>query len=471
MAATISSTDVHKIQRHNVGNMPDMITDLPEGILLHILSLLPTKDAVRTSILSNKWRHLWTHLSVFRFVTDRPRYESSHQNQNTANCLLDLVGRLLHKSNRVERLSVEIFRITIDEDKVISLISSASKHKLQYLRLSLGDRNDKFVLPHSFSTFGSLNELWLGLQFTLHIPSGIRFPNLKRLTVSNVTFANEKSVQQLFSGCTILQDLNLDGCYWKNLMHISIAIPTLKQLSIHFDFFSVDFDHDMTLKIDAVNLLSLRCSCNPIIEFIPVNLTSLVDAYLDIGHIYVPNKPYAAQCAIQLFSGLSSVKSLELFYETLECLSHTKDTIHLLPIFHNLTHLEVTSGNPENPNEVLMDILQKTPKLEVLEIPGVVLNYLDGEDLILNSVPRCFESSLNRLHFLNFYGNEYEIQFVTSILKNAPYLLEVDIHCSRHLLADVDQMNDVWSQLEDVAPESCVVQFFNSYLESSDDEA
>ncbi|XP_058730471.1 F-box/LRR-repeat protein At4g14103-like isoform X4 [Vicia villosa] len=467
MAATISSTDVHKIQRHNVGNT-DMITDLPEGILLHILSLLPTKDAVRTSILANKWRHLWTYLTAFHFRTGLD--ESRHQNpKNTANSLLDLVGRLLHKSNCVERLRVQIFKTMIDTDKVTSLISSAAKRRVQCLELSLGHPNDNFVLPHSFSTFESLNELRLGLKFTLHVPNGIRFPNLKKLVVSNVTFSNENSFQQLLSGCSDLQELDLRNCYWENIMHINVAISTLRKLRIHFDLFSANYVHDMTLKIDAVNLLCLSCTCNLAIEFIPVNLTSVVIALIDLGYDDPPNKPYAAQCAFDLLSGLSNVKSLKLYNNTLECLYHSKDTIHLLPIFHNLTILEVFSGNPENPNEVLMDILQKTPKLEVLEIPGVVLNYLDGD--YLNSVPCCFKSSLSRLCLLNFYGNEYEIQFLTFILQNAPYLVEIKIHCSRQLFADTEKLTNVCNQLEDVGLESCFIKFLHSYYEDSDCES
>ncbi|XP_058733719.1 F-box protein At4g22280-like [Vicia villosa] len=469
MAATISSTDAHKIQRHNVGNTY-MITDLPEDILLHILSLLPTKDAVRTSVLSNRWRHLWTYLTVFHF--DTGLYESNHPNsKNTANCLLDLVGRLLRKSNHVERLGVEILETVVDRNKVHSLISSAAKHRVQYLELSLGDRNDKFVLPRSFSTFQSLSELHLGLMFTLHIPSGIRFPNLKKLVVSDVTFSNENSVQQLFSGCPILQELDLCNCYWKSIEHINVAISTLGKLTIEFDDFSVNYDHDMTLTIDAENLLSLTCDCNPAIEIIPVNLTSIVDALIDIGYDNDDTPTYdVADCSYDLLSGLGSVKFLYVHHDTLECLYYTEDNLHLLPTFHHLTHLVVDSESPEYTNEVLMDILRKTPKLEFLEIPGVVLNYLDGEDQILNSLPCCFNTSLSSLCFLYFYGDEYEIKFVKFILENAPHLVEMNIHCSRHLLADTEKVTAIRDQLEDVGLESCVIKFLNHDYEDSDDD-
>ncbi|XP_059658876.1 putative F-box/FBD/LRR-repeat protein At3g59240 [Cornus florida] len=45
----------------------DMISNLPASLIGHILSFLPTKNAVATSVLSTKWKFLWTSITNLDF--------------------------------------------------------------------------------------------------------------------------------------------------------------------------------------------------------------------------------------------------------------------------------------------------------------------------------------------------------------------------------------------------------------------
>ncbi|KAM7467311.1 hypothetical protein LguiB_014873 [Lonicera macranthoides] len=54
------SNKLQKCSRSRRPSMADRISELPEGILVNIVSLLTIEEAARTSILSHGWKKLWT---------------------------------------------------------------------------------------------------------------------------------------------------------------------------------------------------------------------------------------------------------------------------------------------------------------------------------------------------------------------------------------------------------------------------
>jgi hypothetical protein len=52
-------------QNYNDDENKDILSNLPECVLLHILSFLSTKHTVQTCILSIRWKNLWKRVPAF----------------------------------------------------------------------------------------------------------------------------------------------------------------------------------------------------------------------------------------------------------------------------------------------------------------------------------------------------------------------------------------------------------------------
>lgn len=86
-----------------------IISKLHDSILHYILSFHSTKDAVRTSILSTKWRYLWTGVSNFDF-NDSSNWKIYDETSELGTCLLKLVDRvLLHDVAQIQKLRLPFF--------------------------------------------------------------------------------------------------------------------------------------------------------------------------------------------------------------------------------------------------------------------------------------------------------------------------------------------------------------------------
>jgi hypothetical protein len=58
----------------------DIISELPDPILCHILSFLPTKQAATTSVLSKRWKTLWLSILALDFDDETFKvYDSFHK--------------------------------------------------------------------------------------------------------------------------------------------------------------------------------------------------------------------------------------------------------------------------------------------------------------------------------------------------------------------------------------------------------
>ncbi|KAL4354367.1 hypothetical protein GQ457_06G020620 [Hibiscus cannabinus] len=344
------------------------INDLPDSILIHILSFLSTKVAARTSILSSRWRNLFTLVPNLNFelVEEYPSWWKGRKslNSSTINSFRCFVDRVL------------FFHDTIDLDKF-----------LLKFRLKGGKTVDSSSAYRWIS--GALERL------VLNVPEDIHFPNLKTLHLKSVKFFDDNSVKSLFSNSSSLEDVVIEKCSFKYVQSFSISHPWLKSLAI---IHSCDSSH-CWLVIDTPYLSDFKYIGHVVAGFSLKNQESLVSA--DIQFLFEDKDLQAdARHATSIFRQIYNVRSLVMSPYSLELLSSSEP----LPAFPTLVELEIPYNKVEQLNSMdngLEALLPHCPELENLAFPQDVLKSLPEE------VPSCLLFKVKVIEISNFkYGRD-----------------------------------------------------------------
>ncbi|MBA0764539.1 hypothetical protein Gotri_013885, partial [Gossypium trilobum] len=232
----------------------DRISNFPDHIRCHILSFLPIKAAVRTSIISTKWRYLFASISTIEI----DRYLLRGLTHRNVDSFKNFVDRLLKLPDQV---SLDCFRLCDgiscndgDHDFDVSgWICAALRRGVKEIVLELHNLGD---VPPVLFTCHSLVTLRLdarGLGSEIKVPSDVCLGNLKTLQLRDSEFVGD-SIHRLISNCHVLEDLAFIECDFEYLREVNIQSPSLKRLVLVFDlgvFGSIDY----VVVINAPNLV------------------------------------------------------------------------------------------------------------------------------------------------------------------------------------------------------------------------
>ncbi|KAK3432011.1 hypothetical protein EUGRSUZ_E04094 [Eucalyptus grandis] len=422
-----SSTLVHKVEFLNLNgdrsvNSCKQLCDLPDAILLQILSLLPTEDVVRTSVLSRRWEYLWTSIPSLVF---REEYKENHR------------GRILFR-NFVERAlllrglsPMKVFSLSCvvdseeyfngNESRVNTWITAAIGHNVQDLCLYLefGHPCTAYKIPRCIFRCGTLRELHLQMKHDLKLPSIICLPNLKVLILVDVPFGDDKSLEKLLS-CPSLEKLSLENCKWDlevleisapNLLHLNIVEYSSFsdigscQVRIHGTFIK-SFDYYGDLHYDDVVLTSP---------------SSLVEASIQV------HQPFSqvTDHLCNFMKCLSNVKQLAFSIRSLEDMVEGEEILNSFPVFHSLTELELTDPDVRLESRALLLLLSKCPILRSLRFSGGVYTDSKRNDRILDPKPTCFTASLKEIKINCFNKTGCEMLAVRNLVIAAQVLDKV----------------------------------------------
>ncbi|OMO74046.1 hypothetical protein COLO4_26739 [Corchorus olitorius] len=342
----------------------DRLSGLPDSILCHILSFLPTKYAVRSSVLSTRWRYLSTLVHNLDF-----QGKNSH-------AFINFVDRVLFLHDAA--VSIQKFHLNIYPDqrnlyenvcarRICGWITYALNRLVQQLDINmwlLGPIHN----PATLFTSKTLVKLKLVVDFlVLTIPTKVWFPSLKIIFLEQVQFLDNDSVRRLISGCPVLEELVIYSD-WNNVQELYISNSSLKTMTIGtngngFDGFDSEFVVSIVV-VDAPSLVYFKLSGIPVKSFSFLNPMSLVKANYSYIYNDLGNRLVDKDIATNLLRVISNVQSLYFTDDILKVFSLCDKP---LLVFHNLVHLEI-GFNPGfyEFDGGLAELLESAPNLRTL---------------------------------------------------------------------------------------------------------
>ncbi|XP_061358461.1 putative F-box/FBD/LRR-repeat protein At5g22670 isoform X1 [Gastrolobium bilobum] len=177
--------------------MADRISVLPDAVICYILSFLPTKQSVATSVLSKRWMSLWRSVPTLHFFENTWNHTLFVQSVYKF-----ILSRDLHQT--IKTFSLTCISSLCYDNNINTWINAALQcGGVEHLDLCF---DFTIELSSPILTHRTLVVLKLsGLDITTF--SSVDLPSLKILQLSEIIFEESGYLAKLLSGCPLLEDL------------------------------------------------------------------------------------------------------------------------------------------------------------------------------------------------------------------------------------------------------------------------
>jgi len=282
----------------------DRISRLPNEVIAYILSFLPTKDAIATSVLSHRWISLWTFTHALHFPNHCPSFP-------TKESFVDIMNSVLsqRESKYIKRLSFSIHKNSYIPHLVSSIVSMATTQKVEEIDLSF--YHLKVYLPPQLFTCKTLTVLRLVGTFHLNVPSHVHLPLLKILHLNLLCFVNDDdggALMRFLSSCPVLEQLFYEEVKFKRTSLFGICVPSLKRLFVR------SFDERLHINTPLLEYLVIKET--KAINYVVENLDKLKEAHIGIHFDYERKK--VRENIASLFNGIRKTRFLCLDLDATE---------------------------------------------------------------------------------------------------------------------------------------------------------
>ncbi|KAK4482098.1 hypothetical protein RD792_011549, partial [Penstemon davidsonii] len=383
----------------------DLISQLPDEVLGRILSFVPVEDAVRTNILSKRWKGIWMLITNLDF---------GKKVRNRRNCL-NFVDNVIGCVSKLGNFSMEVC-LHVDEGTVTSWMRKVLEKNVRELTL------EGPISPCCIFSCETLTILTLVCDSIEDVPIICNLPNLKVLDMCIYDPPSELT-EDLFTSCPLLEDLTI----YRNIgngVKFNLSCPCLKKLKIEFTQYEED-ETECRFVINALNLEYMELNNINYMgtsELIFRNVKSIVKAKM--GMVEAPETLMSRNCAVELLRSLTTVKSLSLDFAYVDVLYFTYP---ILPDFSNVKHLELTIDYYRH-MEVMAYLLVFFPNLEELVIHECSFERKTNFPCHPSLAPRCLLSCIKVVRLVLSDDNMYKIGFVKFCISLGHHMEDLNVY-------------------------------------------
>ncbi|XP_048610886.1 putative FBD-associated F-box protein At1g05080 isoform X1 [Brassica napus] len=449
----------------------DRISALPDDLLVRILLLVPTKDALATMILSKRWRSIWTmvpKLDYLEMISDdtnkvviggllgRLLERFFGRNDQKRLWLLRFIDESLqaHKAPVLEALAIGVDRGRhVDVVDVGNWIKKAVHSRVRELGFILRWSAEPTRLPNNLYTCDTLVSLGLSNKILVDVPSPACLPSLKYLILDSVVYKDEDSLARFLSSCPLLKTLIVERHHQDNVKVFNIKAPFLVFLSYHYvklephgeaiegslvidspalkKIFITDHSRDSYSienepRLEKANI-NFRCypddrfrtslssvMCLELVLSFATVCGALFSFILFIFFIGIVVTYLRKNICINTSRGFTYVLLCSLQFSWFSTIGYSYLMECKIILVHDLDWLQP-----------LMFLLQNSPNLKVLLIDKTFIQVAEELPLSWNqpsSVPGCLSTHLEIFEWREYKGRNEEREFINYIFANSKCL-------------------------------------------------
>ncbi|KAL9173423.1 hypothetical protein ABFS82_03G113500 [Erythranthe guttata] len=395
----------------------DIISQLPDDILISIIAHMPVKCAVSTSVLSKRWRNLHRCVSDIAFDC---RYLLGHQidpyKLHESNLIIESVNRFLwlRSGSKIHsfRLSCCFYKLSIYQfNHCIYSLGRLGVEKL-FLRCGcyLGSSDFSFSLD-LLSEIPSLKYFELSL---CSLPPSLtkQCNSLQDLCLSYVNVC-PGAIECILSKCSRLISFRMGNC--KSPPNLCFRGPHLQLKYLYIN----DCEGVKEIEFYASNLVSFEFANPELVKFIFDHVPQLQSIYLNVFKENIV--PYVGgKLALDLprLKSLTFVSRGDYFQGSIGYMGTN--------IFRNLRRLDLSLYNiPQMDLLLLTQLLQSCSLVQEFHLNTNFLEYNAPQE---KKRAILFHSELKEMEISGFVGTENEIEFALYILKSAISLEKMQIN-------------------------------------------